>query len=499
MNHRIQTSPNTNGRDAHLPANPFFSKMMENIEDISKRTTMIKTRFAPSPTGFLHIGGLRTALYNYLWARKNNGQFNLRIEDTDLTRNSEEAKEAIIQAFDWIGLNFDGEIVYQSKRFELYKSYIDKLIEQGKAYYCYMSKEELDELRDQQKARGERPRYDGRYREFTGTPPEGITPVVRIKAPLEGEIIVHDGIKGDVTFQAKEFDDFIIARSDGSPTYNFVVAIDDALMEMTDVIRGDDHLSNTPKQIIIYEALGFDVPRFFHVPMILNPQGKKLSKRDGATDVMEYKKMGFLPEAVLNFLVRLGWSHGDDEIFSMQDMLELFDPNDINASASAYNLEKFLWLNAHYIKNVSNERLREELKFFDIFLSKNDREEIILDTLKDRAKTLQELADAIKEILDTPDIYDNERIEKLGREDSIKILEGFAGILETCENSHLPTYFDDISKNYMEENDIKMKFFGMPMRVALIGKGQGAAVSEILAIIGKEEAIKRIDRFLGQF
>jgi len=460
---------------------------------------MIRTRFAPSPTGFLHIGGLRTALYNYLWARKNNGEFLLRIEDTDLARNSEDAKEAIINAFDWIGLNYDGEVLYQSKRFDIYKEYIKKLLDSGKAYYCYMTKEELDELREAQKQRGERPRYDGRYREFRGTPPSGIEPVVRIKAPLEGKIVVRDGVKGDVEFDAREFDDFIIARSDGSPTYNFVVAIDDALMGITDVIRGDDHLSNTPKQIIVYEALGFTVPRFFHVPMILSPDGKKLSKRDGATDVMDYKHMGFLPEAVLNFLVRLGWSHGDEEIFSMEDMLSLFDPNDINASASAYNLDKFLWLNSHYIKNSSNKRLREELKFFDIFLSKNDREEIILDTLKDRAKTLAELSDLIKEILERPTVYDNDRIEKLGRDDSIKILQGFMKVLQGAEDSHIPTYFDDLCKEYMDREDIKMKFFGMPLRVALIGKAQGAAVSEIMAIIGKEESINRIENFLKQF
>jgi len=447
----------------------------------------------------LHIGGLRTALYNYLWARKNGGEFLLRIEDTDLARNSEEAKDAIINAFDWIGLSYDGEVLYQSKRFDIYKEYVKKLLDSGKAYYCYMTKEELDELRESQKARGERPGYDGRYRDFTGTPPSGIEPVVRIKAPLEGKIVVNDGVKGSVEFDSREFDDFIIARSDGSPTYNFVVAIDDALMGITDVIRGDDHLSNTPKQIIVYEALGFAVPRFFHVPMILSPEGKKLSKRDGATDVMDYKHMGFLPEAVLNFLVRLGWSHGDEEIFSMDDMLTLFDPNDINASASAYNLDKFLWLNSHYIKNSSNKRLREELKFFDIFLSKNDREEIILDTLKDRAKTLAELSDLIKEILERPSEYENDRIEKLGREESIAILRGFLEELDKYQDSHLPTFYDSICKEYMEREDIKMKFFGMPLRVALIGKAQGAAVSEIMAIIGKEETKARVAEFLRQF
>ncbi len=263
---------------------------------------MIVTRFAPSPTGYLHIGGLRTAIYSYLWARKNNGKFLLRIEDTDLARNSKEAADAIVEAFKWVGLSHDGEILYQSERFDVYKTYVQKLLEEGKAYKCYMSREELDTLREEQMAKKERTRYDGRYRDFTGTPPSGIDPVIRIKAPIDGQISFVDGIKGEVVFNAKDMlDDFIIARSDGVPTYNFVVTIDDALMGVTDVIRGDDHLSNTPKQIVVYNALGFSVPRFHHVPMILNPEGKKLSKRDGATDVMEYQKEGYFAETLLNF------------------------------------------------------------------------------------------------------------------------------------------------------------------------------------------------------
>ena len=274
---------------------------------------MTVTRFAPSPTGYLHIGGLRTALFSWLAARHQQGKFLLRIEDTDLSRNSQEALEAIIQAFDWVGLDYDGEVVYQSQRFDLYQKYIDQLLEEDKAYKCYMTKEELSSLREEQMARKERARYDGRYRDFDGVPPEGVEPVIRIKAPLEGDIVFEDGVKGEICISADEVDDFIIARSDGAPTYNFVVAIDDALMGLTEVIRGDDHLYNTPKQIVVYEALGFSLPKFYHVAMINNEQGKKLSKRDGATDVMEYQKLGFLPEALLNFLVRLGWSYGDQD------------------------------------------------------------------------------------------------------------------------------------------------------------------------------------------
>ena len=295
----------------------------------------IITRFAPSPTGYLHIGGLRTALYSYLYARKNGGEFLLRIEDTDLKRNSEEATKAILQAFEWCGLDYDGRVEYQSKRFDIYKDYIQRLLNSGKAYYCYMGKDELDALRAEQEARKERPRYDGRYRDFTGTPPQGVAPVVRIKAPQSGEISFIDGVKGEVKFEIKDImDDFIIARSDGSPTYNFTVVVDDALMGVSDVIRGDDHLSNTPKQIVLYEALGFKVPKFYHLAMIHGEDGKKLSKRHGATDVMEYKTMGFTPQALLNFLVRLGWSHGDDEIFTLNELKRVFDPAHISKSAS---------------------------------------------------------------------------------------------------------------------------------------------------------------------
>ena len=354
---------------------------------------MVVTRFAPSPTGYLHIGGLRTALFSYLWAKSNGGKFLLRIEDTDKARNSKEATEAILNAFNWLGLEADGEITYQSQRDAIYTKYIKQLLDEGKAYRCYMSKEELTELRETQMANKERTMYDGRYRDFKGTPPQGVEPVIRIKAPQSGEIVVNDGVKGKISFQAQDIlDDFIIARADGTPTYNFVVAVDDYLMGINEVIRGDDHLSNTPKQIVVYEALGFSVPAFYHVPMIHNAQGKKLSKRDGATDVMAYKEMGYTPQALLNFLVRLGWSHGDQEIFSFSEMIELFDPKDINKSASIYNTEKLDWLNSHYIKNMPNKELEELLNEYNIILASHDKKEILLDALKERVKTVKELA-----------------------------------------------------------------------------------------------------------
>ena len=454
---------------------------------------MVVTRFAPSPTGYLHIGGLRTALFSYLWARKNNGKFVLRIEDTDKKRNSEEATEAILKAFEWLGLEADGEITYQSKRDAIYAKYIQQLLDEGKAYKCYMSKEELDALREEQMANKQRAKYDGRYRDFDGTPPEGVEPVIRIKAPLSGEIVVHDGVKGDVVFQAEDIlDDFVIARADGTPTYNFVVAIDDALMGINEVIRGDDHLSNTPKQIVVYEALGFDVPKFYHVPMIHNQQGKKLSKRDGATDVMAYKEMGYLPEALLNFLVRLGWSHGDQEIFSMDEMKELFDPKDINKSASIYNTEKLDWLNAHYIKNTANEKLTELLVDFGVVLSSHDKKEILLDALKERAKTLKELASMIQEIIEAPKEYDAKAVKKAFKGNAIEILETFANRLEEAQELHLPSDYHLVIEKIVEEMEIGFGKIGQPLRVALLGKLSGPGLDVIMAVLGKDETLSRI-------
>jgi len=456
---------------------------------------MVVTRFAPSPTGYLHIGGLRTALLNYLWARKNGGKFYLRIEDTDQKRNSAEAVKAIIEAFEWLGLDYDGEVIYQSKRFDIYRHYIDKLLNEGKAYYCYMSQEELDELRKSQIARGERPRYDGRYRDFDGTPPKEIKPVVRIKAPTSGTIIINDGIKGEVVISAGEVDDFIIARSDGTPTYNFVVAIDDATMGLTDVIRGDDHLYNTPKQLVVYEALGFKPPKFYHVPMIHNEQGKKLSKRDGATNVMDYKKMGYLPEALLNFLVRLGWSYGNQEIFSLKEMLEKFDPSDINKSPSSYNINKLNWLNSHYIKNYPNDKLAKLLEEFDIYIFSHDKKEILLDESKDRSKTIKELAQNIHMIVANPNEYDEKAVKKASKNKAV--LKEFKTVLLSSEKKlHLPSDYHQVIEKFLNDKGYGFAKLGQPLRVALVGKLSGPGLDVIMSVIGKEQTIKRIDTAL---
>ncbi|MBN2783101.1 MAG: glutamate--tRNA ligase [Campylobacterales bacterium] len=459
---------------------------------------MVVTRFAPSPTGYLHIGGLRTALFSYLWARKNGGKFFLRIEDTDKARNSEEAAQAILDAFAWLGLEHDGEIEYQSKRDDIYAKYIKQLLDEGKAYKCYMSKEELETLRETQMANKQRAMYDGRYRDFTGTAPEGVSPVIRIKAPQSGEIVVRDGVKGDIVFKAEDIlDDFIIARADGSPTYNFVVAIDDALMGINQVIRGDDHLSNTPKQIVVYEALGFEIPSFYHVPMIHNSEGKKLSKRDGATDVMAYKEMGYTPEALLNFLVRLGWSHGDQEIFSMDEMRELFNPKDINKSASIYNTEKLDWLNGHYIKNTPNDKLAELLESYGLVLSSHDKKEILLDAIKERAKTLKDMVPMIQEILETPTSYDEKAYKKAYKDDTKTILENFREKLTLKDELHLPSDYHHVMEEVINEMEIGFGKIGQPLRIALLGKMGGPGLDVVMAVIGKDETLKRIDNATG--
>lgn len=462
---------------------------------------MAITRFAPSPTGYLHIGGLRTSLYSYLWARKTGGEFRLRIEDTDLARNSEEAMKAIIDAFDWVGLNYDGEVFYQSKRTDIYKQYIDKLLESGNAYKCYMSKEELDVLRAAQEAAKQTPRYDGTWRPEPGKElppvPAGVEPVIRIKAPTTGTIEFDDGVKGHMKFDANQVDDYVIARSNGMPTYNFVVAIDDALMGMTDVIRGDDHLSNTPKQIVVYNALGFKVPKFYHVPMINNPEGKKLSKRDGAMDVMDYKRLGYLPEALLNFLVRLGWSNGDQEIFSMKEMLELFDPSNINKSASSYNGEKLLWLNSEYIKAVSNERLIEELKFFDLDLSNYPKKNEILDLAKQRAQTLVELKKSITDIIDVPTSYEESGVKKFIKEDTKELLEKYLLLLESNKNSlDSVEKIEEFTKPFINDNGLKFPQLFQPIRIALTGGTQAPSVYDIIFILGYDEVFKRINESL---
>lgn len=460
--------------------------------------TSIVTRFAPSPTGYLHIGGLRTALFNYLYARSNGGKFFLRIEDTDRARNSNEAKEAILEAFNWVGLDYDGEVIYQSKRFLIYQHYIELLLREGKAYYCYMSKEELENLRESQKARGETPRYDNRYRDFQGTPPEGIKPVVRIKAPLNGEISFDDGVKGKISICAQEIDDFIIARSDGSPTYNFVVAIDDYLMGITDIIRGDDHLSNTPKQILIYQTLNFKIPKFFHVPMILNPQGHKLSKRDGAMNVMEYQMMGYLPQTLLNFLIRLGWSYGDQEIFSKEEMLRFFNPENLNTAPSAYNQEKLLWLNSYYLKRLTSDSINSLLPLYNEKIPSQKTQDILYTELKERSKTLQDFVALLRECLLPISSYDETMKNKLQTPENIHLLKELIIYFKAIKNPIDSTKAAEIElESFASFQGIKPKSFFMLLRFALLGKSGGVSIAPLFAVLGKEEILMRLQNALG--
>jgi glutamyl-tRNA synthetase len=454
---------------------------------------MVITRFAPSPTGYLHIGGLRTALFSWLWAKKNSGKFLLRIEDTDQARNSNDALNAIIKAFDWVGMSYNGDVVYQSKRFDIYTKYINKLLDEGKAYKCYMSKDELASLREEQMAKKERTRYDGRYRDFNGIPPKGIEPVIRIKAPLNGKLEFNDGVKGLISIDASEVDDFIIARADGTPTYNFVVAIDDFMMGITTVIRGDDHLYNTPKQIVVYNALGFRLPKFYHVAMIHNEYGKKLSKRDGAIDVMDYKTQGILPEALLNFLVRLGWSYGDKEEFSIKEMIELFNPKDINKSSSNYNLDKLMWLNANYMKKMDRDKLITLLKDYGLDISTNDKKYNIIDATIDRAKTLVELVEQINLILDKPKEYDAKSSKKAFKGEASKIIKEF---IDELNNNHIlntPKDYHNIIDSYLAKNELGFGKLGQPLRVALLGKMSGSGLDEIMYILGLDEVVNRVE------
>jgi glutamyl-tRNA synthetase len=458
---------------------------------------MVITRFAPSPTGYLHIGGLRTALFNWLWARKNSGKFRLRIEDTDQKRNKQEAVEAIIKAFDWSGLNYDGKVVFQSDRFDIYKKYVNELLQKGFAYKCYLTKEELETIRNA-KMKGEEPPIDIRkYRDFKDKLDKPY--VIRFKTPLEGKICFKDGVKGMQCVDAKEIEDFVIARGNGTPTYNFVVVIDDHEMGMTDIIRGDDHLRNTFKQILLYETFGWEMPKFYHVPMIHNEKGAKMSKRDGAVDVMEYKKEGFLPEALLNFLVRLGWSHGDQEIFSMEEMINLFDPKDINKAPSRFNKEKLEWLNSHYIKNSPNERLEIILRDdFGVDIVNHDRKEILLDELKERVKTIKEMAVEIEKILNEPNEYNEKAVKKFLKEEVFENLREFAKFIGN-KKLNTPVSWHDAMHEFLEQKQIKPKFLMPPLRIAAVGDTKGIDLAAMLSVLGKDEVIKRINKLLATF
>ncbi len=458
--------------------------------------SQLRVRFAPSPTGFLHVGGARTALFNWLLARKEGGVFILRIEDTDLERSTKESVDAILEGMSWLGLEWDEGPFYQTESFPLYKQQVQRLLDEGKAYKCFCSSEELEEKRNRAMQEGRKPKYDGTCRELNGEA-DGRPYVVRFRAPQGGVTGFDDLIKGTITFPNEELDDLIIQRTDGSPTYNFCVVIDDATMAITTVIRGDDHVNNTPRQIQLYEALGYPVPRFAHVPMILGADKARLSKRHGATSVIAYRDMGFLPEALLNYLVRLGWSHGDDEIFSREEMIEKFAITSVGRSASVFNTEKLLWLNAHYIKSSTPERLAElllpHLSRRGVTTAGGPALEKVIVTLQERAQTLEEMADRALFFYQAPVSYDE---AALARFDKNHLQSVFSAVGEKLAAAVAvePAAIDALFKEICSENGWKMGQVGQPVRIALSGGTQAPGIGEIVAALGSDETLARLQK-----
>jgi len=459
----------------------------------------VRTRFAPSPTGVLHIGSVRTALFCWLYARHHGGQFILRIEDTDKERSTQENVDAILDGMNWLGLDADEGPIYQSGRFDRYREVIGRLLESGDAYHCYCTREELDERRAEQMAKGEKTRYDGRCRERTEARP-GVDPVVRFRNPTSGEVEVHDQVRGRVIFQNEELDDLIIARSDGVPTYNFTVVVDDSDMKVTHVIRGDDHLNNTPRQMNMLAALGVEPPAYAHLPMILGQDGAKLSKRHGAVDVRDYREQGFLPKALLNYLVRLGWSYGDQEIFSIEEMSALFDIAAVNQSASAFNPEKLLWLNQQHIIAMPAEELGEALVPFleaaGLQVADGPAPARLAEGFHERAETLVQLVESSRYCYEDFDEIDPKAAKKNLRP---VILEPLRDVL--ARFSALPDWtaeaLDAAINACAEAYEINMGKLGQPLRVAVTGGSVSPPIDVTLELVGREKSLARITTAIG--
>jgi len=459
---------------------------------------MVRTRFAPSPTGYLHIGGARTALFSWAYARKMGGTFVLRIEDTDRERSTQASVQAILDGMAWLGLDWDEGPFYQMERLERYKAVVDQLLEQGHAYYCYASKEELDEMREAQKARGEKPRYDGRWRPEPGKvlpePPAGVTPVIRFKTSLDGEVTFNDMIKGPITVANAELDDLVIVRGDGIPTYNFGVIVDDWDMGITHVIRGDDHVNNTPRQINILKALGAPVPTYAHVPMILGQDGERLSKRHGAVSVLQYRDEGYLPEALLNYLARLGWGHGDDEIFSAAQFVEWFDVAQVNHAAARFDGSKLTWLNQQYLKEADDSRLaglvRPFLKAQGIEPNGGPDPVPLIALVKERVNTVEELADGLH-------IYYRQAlpaVEDIKAKLATAALPAFEKLRQDFDTvAWEAPALGQLLKDTAAAFGLKMGQIGMPLRLVLFGTAQTPAIDQVLAIMGREETLRRFD------
>ncbi len=460
----------------------------------------VRTRFAPSPTGYLHVGGARTALFSWLYARKHGGTFILRIEDTDLERSTAESVNAILEGMTWLGLEYDEGPFYQTHRFPRYKEVIQLMLKNGTAYHCYCSKERLENLRTEQMARKEKPRYDGKCRHGVANAPKDIPPVVRFKNPLDGSVVVEDLIRGRVVFQNTELDDLIIARADGSPTYNFTVVVDDMDMKITHVIRGDDHLNNTPRQMNMLKALDLTPPVYAHVPMILGPDGARLSKRHGAVSVMQYREDGYLPEALLNYLARLGWSHGDQEVFSIDEMIKLFDIATVHSSAAAFNPEKLQWLNQHYIKSSDPERVAHHLSYHMGKLGINPATggPDILEVIKaqrERCKTLVEMARNsafFYKDFDEYDFKDAAAHLKPAAEKSLRDLRQRFESLPLWESQAVHAVVSSVA----EIQGLKLGQIAQPLRVAVAGRAMSPPIDVTLALVGREKTLARLDMAL---
>ncbi|MGQ9660442.1 MAG: glutamate--tRNA ligase [Thermochromatium sp.] len=460
----------------------------------------VRTRFAPSPTGYLHIGGARTALFCYLYARKHGGQFILRIEDTDLERSTAESVNAILEGMTWLGLEYDEGPFYQTQRFDRYNQVIEELLAKGLAYRCDCPKERLERLRIDQMARKQKPRYDGycRHRRVDPNQPH----VIRFKNPEEGVVIVDDLIHGRVPFANEELDDLIIRRSDGTPTYNLSVVVDDADMRITHVIRGDDHLNNTPRQINILRALGYEPPRYAHVPMILGEDGTRLSKRHGAVSVIAYRDMGYLPEALLNYLVRLGWSHGDQELFSIEQMIELFDISDVNKAASSFNPSKLDWLNQQYLQRADPARIARLLSphmgRLDIDPTTGPDLVEVVKVMAARAKTLVELAElsafCYRDFAEFDESSAKKHLRLVAREPLERLRAAFE--LMALED-WTPEQLKHVVERVAKELDLPLGKVAQPLRVAIVGRAASPGIEETLRLVGKEATLRRIDKALG--
>jgi len=461
---------------------------------------MIRTRFAPSPTGYLHIGGARTALFSWAYARGHGGKFILRIENTDLERSTAQSTQAILDGMAWLGLDYDEGPFYQMERLGRYHEVAEQLLRAGNAYYCYASREELDTMREQQRAAGLKPRYDGRWRDSKQTPPAGVKPVVRLKNPLDGAVTFNDLVKGEITVANSELDDLVLLRADGVPTYNFGVVIDDLDMNITHVIRGDDHVNNTPRQVNILKALGAPLPQYAHVPMILGSDGERLSKRHGAVSVMQYRDDGYLPEALVNYLARLGWSHGDEEIFSREQLVGWFDLTSINCSPAKFNSEKLQWLNQQYLKTADDARLAKLVAPFleadGCNASVGPDLPRVANLLKERVNTVAELADAAVYFYRFLEPAEELRAQHFTAEAKPALVELMERLAVIEWDSHA---IQDAIKAAATAHGLKMPKVAMPLRVMVTGEAQTPSINAVLELLGREETLKRMNDRLNGF